>query len=82
MAFFVGPVDEEGNVDESRGHDVSPFGHHSERYWSLCHVRRSQYLARKIGEAGQRFAVEHWSWTSMQAYVSEHGTLLGPMLIW
>jgi len=24
MAFFVGPVDEMGNVDETKGHDVSP----------------------------------------------------------
>ncbi|WVQ82986.1 hypothetical protein IAT38_005124 [Cryptococcus sp. DSM 104549] len=47
MAFFVGPVDELGNVDETRGHD---------------------HLARKIGEAGQRFALEHWSWVDMQAY--------------
>ncbi|OCF33479.1 hypothetical protein I317_02613 [Kwoniella heveanensis CBS 569] len=48
MAFFVGPVDETGNVDETKGHD---------------------YLAKKIGEAGQRFAVDHWSWENMQAYM-------------
>ncbi|EIW66773.1 hypothetical protein TREMEDRAFT_70041 [Tremella mesenterica DSM 1558] len=48
MAFFVGPVDEDGNVDESKGHD---------------------YLARKIGEAGQRYALEHWSWADMQSYM-------------
>ncbi|WWC70776.1 uncharacterized protein I206_104727 [Kwoniella pini CBS 10737] len=47
MAFFVGPVDEAGNIDNSKGHD---------------------YLAKKIGEAGQKFALEHWSWVDMQAY--------------
>ncbi|ODO05251.1 hypothetical protein L198_01942 [Cryptococcus wingfieldii CBS 7118] len=26
------------------------------------------YLAQKIGEAGQRFALDHWSWLDMQAY--------------
>ncbi|OCF54896.1 hypothetical protein L486_07552 [Kwoniella mangroviensis CBS 10435] len=47
MAFFVGPVDEAGNIDTTKGHD---------------------YLAQKIGEAGQKFALEHWSWVNMQAY--------------
>ncbi|WWD18455.1 hypothetical protein CI109_102907 [Kwoniella shandongensis] len=47
MAFFVGPVDEAGHVDTSKGHD---------------------HLAQKIGEAGQRFALDHWSWVDMQAY--------------
>ncbi|WRT67758.1 uncharacterized protein IL334_004730 [Kwoniella shivajii] len=47
MAFFVGPVDEAGNIDTTKGHD---------------------YLAQKIGEAGQKFALEHWSWVDMQAY--------------
>ncbi|WWC88564.1 uncharacterized protein L201_003476 [Kwoniella dendrophila CBS 6074] len=47
MAFFVGPVDEAGNIDTTKGHD---------------------HLARKIGEAGQKFALEHWSWVDMQAY--------------
>ncbi|GFZ45243.1 hypothetical protein JCM24511_02969 [Saitozyma sp. JCM 24511] len=47
MAFFVGPVDDKGIVDEALGHD---------------------HLARKIGEAGQRFALEHWRWVDMQAY--------------
>ncbi|KAK8858562.1 hypothetical protein IAR55_002791 [Kwoniella newhampshirensis] len=47
MAFFVGPVDEAGNVDTTKGHDR---------------------LAQKIGEAGQRFALDHWSWVDMQAY--------------
>lgn len=29
-----------------------------------------QHLAQKIGEAGQRFALDHWNWANMQAYVS------------
>ncbi|WVR06338.1 hypothetical protein IAU60_003369 [Kwoniella sp. DSM 27419] len=48
MAFFVGPIDEAGRVDETKGHD---------------------HLAKKIGEAGQQFALEHWNWANMQAYM-------------
>jgi hypothetical protein len=29
-----------------------------------------QDLARKIGEAGQQFALHQWNWRNMQAYVS------------
>ncbi|KAL7423141.1 hypothetical protein Q5752_002441 [Cryptotrichosporon argae] len=47
MAFFVGPMDETGAIDTTKGHD---------------------YLARKIGEAGRQFALEHWRWEDMQAY--------------
>ncbi|KAK4689532.1 hypothetical protein P7C73_g565, partial [Tremellales sp. Uapishka_1] len=48
MAFFIGPVDDDGVVDETKGHD---------------------HLARKIGEAGQKFALENWRWQDMQAYM-------------
>ncbi|WVO19106.1 uncharacterized protein IAS62_000383 [Cryptococcus decagattii] len=48
MAFFVGPLDDAGHIDYSKGHD---------------------YLAQKIGNAGQKFALEHWSWVDMQAYM-------------
>ncbi|OXB37464.1 hypothetical protein LQV05_003545 [Cryptococcus neoformans] len=48
MAFFVGPLDDAGHVDFSKGHD---------------------YLAKKIGKAGQKLALEYWSWVDMQAYM-------------
>nr|WVH01971.1 beta-1,2-xylosyltransferase 1 [Naematelia aurantialba] len=48
LAFFVGPMDDNGEIDETLGHD---------------------YLAQKIGEAGQRFALDHWRWIDMQAYM-------------
>ena len=63
MAFFVGPVDEEGKVDETKGHDVS------DHQCCVSCSRSWQYLGRKIGEAGQQFAIDHWSWANMQAYV-------------
>ncbi len=62
MAFFVGPVDEEGNVDESKGHDVSdlrnmqlrsPSGWHNEKLYSLmneiaANVTRRNSLGRLV----------------------------------
>ena len=63
MAFFVGPVDELGKVDETKGHDVGFVNRGAQR-------ADAQYLGRKIGEAGQQFALDHWSWANMQAYVS------------
>jgi hypothetical protein len=68
MAFFAGPIDEVGNINESLGHDVSPHPP-----WVKCQGQTltSQHLAQKIGEAGQRFALDHWNWANMQAYVSQ-----------
>ena len=65
MAFFVGPVDDQGNIDESKGHDVSC--HAADTLETPAHL---QYLARKIGEAGQKYAELYWSWAEMQSYVS------------
>jgi hypothetical protein len=66
MAFFAGPIDEHGVINESLGHDVG---------WPVRDVAYGQqlmvqHLAQKIGEAGQRFALDHWNWENMQAYVS------------
>lgn len=52
LAFFIGPMREDGTVDHSLGHD---------------------YLGKKIGQAGQEFALNHWRWVDMQAYVSLQG---------
>lgn len=54
LAFFVGPIREDGTVDHTKGHD---------------------YLGRKIGLAGQEFALKQARWVDMQAYVGR--TLLG-----
>lgn len=77
MAFFVGPVDENGKVDTSLGHDVSDREEKRNpllayRFAGLLVAKgadKIQHLARKIGEAGQRYALDHWSWRNMQAYV-------------
>lgn len=52
LAFFIGPMKEDGTVDHSLGHD---------------------YLGKKIGQAGQEFALTQWRWVDMQAYVSGEG---------
>lgn len=37
---------------------------------SVDHSKGHDYLGHKIGHAGQEFALDHWRWVDMQAYVS------------
>lgn len=37
---------------------------------TIDHSKGHDYLGQKIGRAGQDFALNHWRWVDMQAYVS------------
>ncbi len=67
MAFFEGPLGDNGQVDRTKGHDVSCSLEFGRMTKLMLYV---QYLAKKIGQAGQQYAVDHWGWKEMQAYVS------------
>lgn len=73
LAFFVGPMNEDGSIDESKGHDVSVSV-------DVSPDLTLQYLGKKIGEAGQKFTFEHWRWQDLQAYVSEYPSRLSSEL--